>query len=153
MVLFDYFAAASPEDAAATIDWAGGPSAPTDDASDAYAVVDLEGVDPVVTMGRLEELVTGRSLMNEILHDPGHKPVAVRDRGARLVIPLGPRLEEALATASDEQLRPIVVEWAQTEEFRGMADVPALLEALRQLAHLAREANASGKQIYCWVCV
>lgn len=59
-LLCDYFLAGSDEAAAGTIGWIGGPGAasPPDQA---FEVVDGSGIEPVVQMGTLESILTGRS--------------------------------------------------------------------------------------------
>lgn len=152
-LLCDYFAAASDEEAAETIDWVGGPSQPPEGGSHPHRVISLTGIDPTVMMGSLEELLTGRSLIDEIIKDPTRKPVAVREGGERLVIPLGPRMDEALASASDERLKELAIPWSQTEEFWGQGDPEILTPLLLELAGMAREAAGEGKHLYCWLSV
>jgi hypothetical protein len=152
-LLCEYFEASSAEEAAETIDWIGGPSSPPEKGREAHRVIVLNGVDPTVMMGSLEELLTGRSLFEEILKDPARKPVAVRDDGDRLVIPLGPRMDHALAIATAEQLTDVAVPWSQTEEFWGQEDPNVLGPVLVELGALARDAAAHGRHLYCWVSV
>ena len=99
--LYDYFSAASDEAAAGVIDRAGGPGepavapapvkrgwfgrtsspSPVQDMGPAFDTVSAGGIDPVVMMGALEELLTGRPY-DEVTNDPrsGHI-VAIRDEG------------------------------------------------------------------------
>ena len=56
-VLYDYFAASSDEVAAAVIELPGGPGA----AGRSFDTITGNGVDPVVQMGTLEALLTGRA--------------------------------------------------------------------------------------------
>jgi hypothetical protein len=56
-VLFDYFAASSDEVAAGIIDLPGGPAT---GAGRSFDTVSGNGIDPVVQMGTLEALLTGR---------------------------------------------------------------------------------------------
>ncbi|MCA4131440.1 hypothetical protein [Arthrobacter sp. M4] len=177
-VLFDYFSAGSDEEAAAVIDRPGGPGsqstvqlqqlkrgglfgrkrapAPgpgTDPELVVYDTVSLKNVDPVVQFGTLEELITGRAY-DDIVDDPrsGHA-VAIRDGGERLVLTLTGSLSSALAAAGDEVLEQAAVPWSETEEFWNAADPRDLAAFLKELARLARRAEASGKRLYCWVCV
>ena len=112
-VLFDYFAADSDQDAAAVIDRVGGPGsqqvlaprpaksrwglfgrkdATTELASDAqlpvHDTVSGKGIDPVVQLGKLEALLTGRPYA-EVVDDPrsGHA-LEIRDGGERVVCTL-----------------------------------------------------------------
>jgi hypothetical protein len=72
-----------------------------------YDTVSVKGVDPVVQLGTLEDLLTGRRY-DEIVDDPrnGHV-VYSRDGGERLVCTLTDSLTTALAGASDVELQRI----------------------------------------------
>lgn len=161
-VLFDYFAAGSDEAAAAAIDRVGGPGSqavpvpPATDVSFAlvvYDTVSVKGIDPVVQLGTLEELLTGRPY-DEIANDPrsGHI-VAARDGGERLVCTITDSLLAALAQSNGDALRRVAEPWSQTEEFWGAADPEVLADVLGDLAGLARRARADDRRLYCWVCV
>lgn len=179
-VLFDYFAAASDEEAAAVIDRVGGPgsqatraSAPTESKRGIFGrkrqpsepaigtdpdlvvhrTVSVKGIDPVVQLGTLEALLTGRPY-DDVVEDPrsGHD-VATRDGGERLVVALTDSLTSALTGATDEVLDRVAVPWSETEEFVNAAEPSDLAEFLKALAALAREADTSGQRLYCWVCV
>ena len=180
-VIYDYFSADSDEQAASVIDRLDGPGAraaspPSGEAPRrglfrrkvdllvapteapppdlVFDTVPGHGIDPVVQMGTLEELLTGRSYDDEIATDPrnGHT-VAVRDGGERHVLTLTHSLATALAQASDERLAEVAVPWSQTEEFWGDADPDVLTDFLHSLAALARRAQATQQLLYCWVCV
>ena len=179
-VLFDYFAAASDSEAGSVIDRVGGPgsqavqiSAPTpgkrglfgrrrstprpsitsDPDLVVFDTVSVKGIDPVVQLGTLEELLTGRPY-DEVVDDPrAGQTVESRDGGERLVCTLTDCLTRALARASDEELQRVAQPWAQTEEFWGDADPGDLAEFLGELSGLARRAQANGQRLYCWVCV
>ena len=178
-VMFDYFAAATDDHAATVIDRIGGPGAAppavrpqkarrtifgrksaaappaTADMEPwiEYDTVAVKGIDPVVQLGTLEELLTGRSF-DDVLADPrtGHA-VATRDDGNLIVVTLNASLSSALANAEDATLERVAVPWSQTEEFWNAADPADLAEFLKDLAALARRANASSNHLYCWICV
>ena len=139
--LYDYFSAASDEAAAGVIDRAGGPGGPAvapapvkrgwfgrtsspppaQDMGPAFDTVSAGGIDPVVMMGTLEELLTGRPY-DEVINDPrGGHIVAIRDEGQLLVVALTDALSRALAAASPQRLADVAVPWAATEEFWGQA--------------------------------
>ena len=159
-VLCDYFEAPSDAEAAATIDWVGGPSQPErkrsllgrSRATAGFEVVDMKGIEPTVQMGTLEEILTARPF-EEILDETLNAIVAERDGGERLVVRLTKTLQDALASASDERLREAAGRWAETDEFWGHGDPEVLAEVLAELASLARRANGKGSRLYCWVCV
>ncbi|MFJ5958442.1 hypothetical protein ACIQC5_21085 [Paenarthrobacter sp. NPDC092416] len=178
-VLYDYFAAASDEEAASVIDRVGGPGSQativppaepkrgifgrkrqpparttgTDPTLAVFDTVSVKNIDPVVQLGTLEELLTGRSF-DDVMDNPrsGHA-VADRDGGERLVLTLTEALSAALASASDQALEQVAVPWSETEEFWNAADPADLAGFLKDLASLARRSEASGQRLYCWVCV
>lgn len=177
-VLFDYFAADSDELAASVIDRPGGPGtaatpAPSStpdrrlfrraaeqspvrqgDAPELVLdTVSVQGIDPVVQMGTLEELLTGRTY-DDIVEDPrsGHA-LAMRDGGERLVMTLTDGVTTALLEAGNDRLARVAASWSQTEEFLGDVDPEVISGFLRDLAGLARRANARNQQLYCWACV
>jgi hypothetical protein len=150
-LLCDYFAARSDEDAALTIDWDGGPSRPADGQS-GYEVIALGGIEPVVLMGQLEGLLTDRTVM-EVLADPRRHPVANRNGGERLVIPIGERLEEALASVDGARIPEVAAGWSKAEEFWGQVGPTDLIDPVSQLVALAQNARSQGQHVYCWMSV
>ena len=179
-VLFDYFAAASDDDAGAVIDRIGGPSSQTaaaapdtppgrrwawggrsapgsefvtDPELPVFDTVAVKGIDPVVQLGTLEELLTGRAY-DEIVQDPrGGRVIASRDSGTRLVLRLSDSLMGALVLATGELFAAVAIPWSQTEEFWGQGDPEVLADFLNDLAGLARRAQERGHHLYCWVSV
>lgn len=169
-LLCDYFVAPTDDDAAGTVDLVGGPGAavaaapdprgllyrtgrPATTATDpAFPTVPGNGVEPVVQMGTLEALLTGRTF-DEVLESARRDPVALRDGGERLVLRLNDPLADALATASDDRLAEVAGPWSRTDEFWGDADPATLASFLLDLAALARGGRERGEALYCWVSV
>jgi hypothetical protein len=154
-VLFDYFSAPSDEAAAMTINRIGGPGFPSEDTPPlpAFDTFQAKGVDPVVMLGQLEGLLTGRDY-GEIVKGPrAGKALAIEDGGERVVLTLTNELQTALADADDKRLAAVAVPWSQIEEFWGEADPEDIASWLGELAELARRARDRGEQLYCWVCV
>lgn len=179
-VLFDYFAAPSDEEAVGVLNRVGGPSSQavvvpspepkrslfsrkqpprtpdfaTDPMLPVYDTASVKGIDPLVQMGTLEELLTGRPY-DEIVTDERMRDSVLADRngGERLICNLTDTLTATLASASDERLEQVAEPWSRTEEFWGTADPVVLAEFLRDLAGLARRAEANGQRLYCWVSV
>lgn len=178
-VLFDYFAADSDEVAASVIDRLGGPGAGVappapsitprrrlfrraieqapalrDDAPQlVFDTVSVEGIDPVVQLGTLEELLTGRPY-DDIVEDPrSGQAVATRNGGERLVLTLTESVTTALAEAGNDRLSGVAVPWSQTEGFWGAGDPEVLAGFLGDLSGLARRARDRDQRLYCWVCV
>jgi hypothetical protein len=180
-LLCDYFLASSDEDAASVIDSVGGPGVrppiitapvpsrrpgllrrrvetppqprPVAAGEPVFPTVSGNGIEPVVQMGTLEALLTGRTYDDVMAEHPGGWQVAVRDGGERLVMRLSDELSEVLANATDNTLAAVAVPWSQTEEFWGQGDPQILERFLRNLAGLARQARDTDRRLYCWLCV
>jgi len=108
------------------------------------------GYDPVVNMGTLEELLTGRD-HEAVMTDersggsPANDEIAPEGHG---VITLTDSLRDALAEADDLRLGEVVGPWSRTEELQqpGWRDTTEAehLEFLRTLRGLAQRASAAG---------
>jgi hypothetical protein len=146
-VLFDYFAAATDDEAVAVLDQLGGPSETMPD------VLAVKGIEPVVQLGTLESLLEGveRSVVSQ--RERSGRVIAHADGGERLVVTLSDEFQAALAAASRERLMEVAEPWARSEEFWDRVDTAALADFLGRLAALARTATADGRRLYCWVCV
>lgn len=171
-LICEYFAAPSDEEAAAVVHRLGGPG----DASGqvrpekrrslfhrrartvdepvtpavAYPTVDGVGVEPVVQMGELEAVLTGRPPDDAV---QGGDVIASVDDGACLVVRLTSTLTDALAAAEGTDLLDVATRWSATEEFWGEGDPVLLADLIAGLARLARDARADGAELYCWVSV
>lgn len=133
-LLTDYFVAASDE-AAAAVDL---------DAPLPHAL-DGGGIDPLVELGSLEEILTGRTF-DDILDDEWD-PVAEGD-GDVVVVRISPHLERALVDVTDARLAEAAVPWSATEELEG-SDPADLAAFAQRLAALARRARDEGGHVYC----
>ncbi|HEX7834263.1 MAG TPA: hypothetical protein VF479_02210 [Pseudolysinimonas sp.] len=157
-LLLTYFPAATDELAAATIDWPSGPQGgptkrPFRKQKPGFLGLDGRGVEPVVQLGMLEALLTGKSFAKQ-LADPTSRPIiATRDGGERLVIRIGDEFIEALAKADPKRLAELATPWSEIEEFGGMASVPGLTEFLLRLRGLAQHTMESREHAYCWLVV
>jgi hypothetical protein len=103
--------------------------------------------------GTLEEILTHRAFLTEIIKDPGHDPVASRDDGERLVVPIGTRLRDALAALAPDETSGVAAAWGQTDEFNGAWSAADATQTISQLVSLGRAAATAGDQIYCWMSV
>lgn len=118
-----------------------------------FDTLSVKGIDPLVQLGTLEELLTGRPYDDVVEDERSGKDLASRNGGECLVLTITDTLCAGLAAASDEQLAEVAVPWSQTEEFWGQGDPTDLTEFLRELAALARRADAAGHKLYCWLSV
>lgn len=171
-LLCEYFAAPSDAAAAVVVDRLGGPADATGapvptkrglfrhkaepvrapaGAAVAYPTVDGGGIEPVVQLATLEEILTGRTYDDVIEGLEEGNVVAERDGGHRLVVRLTPTLTAALSDADPDTLAAAALPWSQTEEFWGEADPAPLAGFLARLADLARGARERGDTLYCYV--
>ena len=120
----------------------------------AYDGFAVDGYDPVVSMGTLEALLTGRSYDAVAEHPRQGGTVSPDPPEGRLVVTLTDTLRDALASADDDRLADVARAWGETEELadgdRGPAPAGAHLEFLRRLRALARRATDSGQSLYCY---
>ena len=115
-------------------------------------VLRCKGIDHLVPLIKLEELLTGTPY-DEIADWPRFgEPVAIDDFDTVGVWPVRDELQTALTNATDDQLIAVVAPWSRIEEFWGDFDPDILTEFVRELAVLARSASERGERLYCWVC-
>ena len=127
-MLISCFVAPDDEQAAQVIDWPSGPVEPAGDAEgqDAFPVVDTK-IEPVVTLTKLAEILSGTPY-DELAADKRISTLlAQKDEYEDLVRAAGP--------------------WSQIEEFHGLIDLDDLLEVMRELGLLARQAVDSGHSL------
>lgn len=144
MPLFDYFAATSDE-AAAQVLTSGGPD------PDEVPVLPVKGIEPMAQLGTLEALLTGVA----------YETIAAGPRAAKMVahvdevyvVTITDELQAVLTSYDEDRLEEVAIPWAQTEEFRGVADPAVLAEFLGSFADLARFATERGERLYCWISV
>ncbi|MBC6461423.1 hypothetical protein [Actinomadura sp. HBU206391] len=143
--LYDYFTAADDDAAASAADLVGGP------ADGGFDVLATKGIDPVVQMGTLEALLTGRPY-KEVIRDPrqGDELRRSAEAAEHGVATLTDSLAAALADADQRRLAEVAVPWSETDEFWGQADPEILAGFLGELADLARRARDAGHRLYCW---
>ncbi|WP_394159508.1 hypothetical protein [Galactobacter valiniphilus] len=137
--LYTYFAANDDQAAAAAID---GESFP-----DTSLVLDA-GVDPIVELGTLESILSGRPY-EEVEDDPrsGH---LLADGGECWVVSLTDGAATALAAAQAPRCAEAAIAWSHTEELEG-ANPADLAEVIGGLSGLATHAAARGWKLYCWM--
>lgn len=158
-LLCDYFIADDDKQAEAVIDWPGGPAAGVPKrgffgrATGGLPTVEGRGVEPVVVLGMLQQLLTGKSFDDQLADPQSPRMVAMRDEGERLVIRIGDDLVRALSRVELARLQSLAHPWADIEEFHGQADPLELAFFLEALRDLARRAEDSPGSLYCWLCV
>lgn len=118
-----------------------------------FDTVSVKGIDPLVQLGTLEALLTGRDY-EQIMAGPraGHA-LANQDGSQRLVVTLTGEIHAALADADNHRLASGAIPWSRTDEFWGQGDPDILTRLLGELPELARRARSTNERLYCWVCV
>ncbi|GAA5178473.1 hypothetical protein GCM10023322_05730 [Rugosimonospora acidiphila] len=141
--LIDYFIAVDDPTAATTIDVAGGPGVA------GFETLLLKGIDPYITLGRLESILTSHSY-DEITDDPRHCRPITDPEGDAFVVTVTDTLRDTLAAVGDDRLADLARRWAQTDELRlDGVDVSDLAETLTLLTALARRAVETDGHLYC----
>ncbi len=145
MPLFDYFAASSDEAAIAVLHRDGGPD------PDEVPVLPVKGIEPMVQLGTLEHLLTGVAYADIAAGPRAAKMLGNRDE--TYVVTITDELQAALAGTDEDRLADLAIPWAQTDEFRGVADPAVLAEFLGSFADLAQFATERAERLYCWISV
>jgi len=141
-VLHDYFIARDDADAKRAHASATGPQ----DAG--FKSIDLKGIDPIVNLAVLDEIVNGRDALAWIRASAGATVAGGAD-DEHWVFRVAPEHATMLADLPTDLL-PTATRWAQSEELAG-SDPGDLADVLASLRELAKEARSSGQRLYCWV--
>ncbi|GII26453.1 hypothetical protein [Planosporangium mesophilum] len=152
-VLYDYFRAK--DDAAAVRlmeDLDGGPVVGSGDGV-AVDAIDLKGIEPAVTLGKLVSFVRGVSWEVNLVDlkllwsgDEQEGPwLMTLDRATR----------DTLASITDAQVLELSAQWGRIEELAWGGPLPddQMLPAIEEVAALARRARDAGEDLYCWCCL
>jgi hypothetical protein len=78
-----------------------------------FDTVPLKGIDPLVQLGTLEALLTGRDYELIVAGPRAGHALAIRNGGARVVVTLTVELQAALAEADDKQLESAALPWCR----------------------------------------
>ncbi len=139
-LVFFYFVAPSPEAAADVVLAPGGPAA----RSGTAAVKDVE---PVVQLGKLEEILTGVPY-EQIVDGAGGRPAPAPERtGGWTVLGTSPELARRLSRLGPAQRRAAAEKWSGTQEMRGVGPDRSA-EVVDALCSLSRLADRSGQLVY-----
>ncbi|WP_097323252.1 hypothetical protein [Paractinoplanes atraurantiacus] len=108
--------------------------------------VEAKGVDPVVNLGHLEAILTGRPYDVVVAQPRQGRPVGDVS-GEQIIVAVTDTLRDALAAATPAALEGAGARLAATEELAG-ADPAGVTDFLRRLAGLA--GRADGWHLYCY---
>ncbi|WP_433262086.1 hypothetical protein ACQPWR_21850 [Micromonospora vinacea] len=119
----------------------------------AVDAVDLKGIEPTVTLGKLVSLVRqvdwDVSLVDlELLWSGDEQDgpwLMSLDRAAR----------DTLASISNAQVRELSARWGRIEElaWSGALSDDEMLPVIEKVAALAQRARDAGQDLYCWCCL
>ncbi|MFE9204293.1 hypothetical protein [Micromonospora sp. NPDC007230] len=152
-VLFDYFRAK--DDAAAVRmmeDLGGGPAAASGDGAAADAI-DLKGIEPAVTLGKLVSFVRGVDW--EVNLVDLNLLWSADDQEGPWLVSLDRATRDALASINDGQVRELSARWGRIEELAWSGPLPEdeMSPVIEEVAALARRARDAGEDLYCWCCL
>ncbi|WP_194909144.1 hypothetical protein [Catenulispora rubra] len=153
-ILCDYFAAADDATAAAALDVVGRPGGPGGRLSEhGFQVVSTKDFSPFADVATVEVALTGE--IWEDVWDRRPRPVAMRDEGERLVVPIAEAACAALVAATGPALKAAAVALVRSVALpgRALADTAPIVSLLTELRALARGASERGERVYCWLCV
>ncbi len=145
MVMCDYFSAADDDTAVRVLDRPAGP----DDSL--FDVLSLKGIDPVVTMGQLEAILTGCTYEEAKARPRSVQLLSSPEEESAFIVSVSDTLQEALASAGHSSLAEAAVKWAAIDQSRGSeATADTALEVLVLLSGLASRARSTGLRLFCW---
>jgi hypothetical protein len=147
-VLYDYFRAASDASAIKLMEDLGGGPVVTATGSPVDAI-DLKGIEPAVTLGKLVGLVRGvpwdvnlvQSRLLWSLDEQGPWLMSIAD-GAR----------DTLASIEAERFAELSAQWGRIEELSWHDPLPddRMLPVIEKISTLAARAANAGEHLYCW---
>ena len=119
----------------------------------AYEGFASKGYDPVVSLGTLEELLTGVDYDTVVQSPRSGSPLSDADPSQEHgVLTVTDTLRDALAGTSEARLLEVVTAWSTTAELRQVSTSPEEhLAFVRQLRALAVMAGARKQHLYCYL--
>lgn len=150
-VLYDYFRAGSDQAATELMDAADGGPLVVADGTPLVDAVDLKGLDPEVTLGKLVGIIRGAAWSLDLV--PTELIWSSDGEDGPWVMSIDDTARDCLATVDDERLPVLAAQWGQIEElarFRGPQDMSGPLE---DVVGLARRARDHGEHLYVWCCL
>ncbi|MGW6655855.1 hypothetical protein [Rhodococcus sp. NPDC055024] len=113
-------------------------------------ILQAKGIDPAVSLGRLEASLTGRPY-DEVAKGPRRGTlVAMSDDGDTLVLAVSDELRDALAELNDDGVAAAAAAWAIDETSEPSEESVPFLTAF---AELAARAVAQGERMYGYVVI
>ncbi len=139
-LVFYYFVASSPEAAADVVLAPGGPAAQA-------GTVAVNDVEPVVQLGKLEEILTGVPY-EQVVDGADDRPAPPPERtGDWTVLGTSQALQRKLTHLGPAQRRAAAEEWSGTEEMRGVGP-DRLAQVVDALCALCRLADRKAELVY-----
>ncbi|MDG4759169.1 hypothetical protein [Micromonospora sp. WMMD710] len=152
-VLYDYFRAK--DDAAAVRlmkDFEGGPFA-VSRGGIAVDAVDLKGIEPTVTLGKLVSFV--RQVDWEVSLVDLELLWSEDEQDGPWLMSLDRATRDTLASISNAQVLELSAQWGRIEElaWSGPLSDDEMLPVIEKVAALAQRARDAGEDLYCWCCL
>ncbi|MEU4366488.1 hypothetical protein [Micromonospora chersina] len=152
-VLYGYFRAADDAAAVRLMDELdGGPVAVSGDGGTVDAI-DLKGIEPTVTLGKLVSFVRGvdwevDTIVSGLLWSGD-------EQEGPWLMSIDPDTRDTLASIDDAQAPELSARWGRIEELAwgGPPADDEMLPVIEQIAALARRARDAGENLYCWCCL
>ncbi|MEV2237273.1 hypothetical protein [Micromonospora sp. NPDC049891] len=151
-VLYDYFRAADDEAAIGLMaELDGGPVAVSGGRPGVDAI-DLKGIEPMVTLGKLVGFARGRDWSTDVIEQ--RFIWSFGEEGPWLVV-LDDAVRDTLASITAAQSPELSARWGQIEELAWGEPLPPdeLLPVIEEISALARRALAADQHLYCWSCL
>ncbi|MFG3603175.1 hypothetical protein [Micromonospora chersina] len=152
-VLYDYFRAVDDTAAVRLMDELdGGPVAVSRDGP-AVDAIDLKGIEPTVTLGKLVSFVRGvdwevDTIVSGLLWSGD-------EQDGPWLMSIDSATRDTLASIDDTQVPRLSARWGRVEELAWGGPLPddEMLPVIEQVAALARRARDGGENLYCWCCL
>ncbi|MFC0505301.1 hypothetical protein [Micromonospora costi] len=153
-VLYDYFRAK--DDAAAVglmADLDGGPVVVSGGGGATADAIDLKGIEPAVTLGKLVSFVRGVDWDANLV---GLKLLWSGDeQEGPWLMSLDRVTRDTLASINDAQVLELSARWGRVEELAWDGPLPEdqMVPVIKEVAALAERARDAGEDLYCWCCL
>jgi hypothetical protein len=119
-------------------------------AFDSPSGVSAKGIDDKVMLGQLESVITGASF-ETIRERVGPPPIFIGGDEGPWVVPISDVFTNGIAGLQDERLDTVARDWLTIGDFYCDDDEQFVVEFVRDMRTLARQAIASGQRLCCWM--
>jgi hypothetical protein len=117
---------------------------------DSPSGVSAKAIDDKVMLGQLESVITGATF-ETILRRVGPPPIFIGGDEGPWVVFVSDVFTDAIAGLPDERLDTVARDWLTIGDFYCDDDEQFVVEFVRDMRTLARQAIASDQQLCCWM--